>query len=95
MGSKQVKILKITATNKEIMVIAGLGEDGNKDGTQASFSQPMGICVENKENVLVTDAQVGAVKLITDARAAVQFLENLGNLYEAFSVHPKHKRQHT
>ena len=40
-----------------------------------------------KKNILVTDAQVGAVKLITDASS--------GKLYEAFSVHPKHKRQHT
>jgi hypothetical protein len=92
MGSRQVKI---ALTNKEIVLLAGLGEEGNNDGTQASFSQPMGICTENKKNILVTDAQVGAVKLITDAGSAVQFLENLGKLYEAFSVHPKHKRQHT
>lgn len=88
MGSRQVKI---ASTNKEILVLAGLGEEGNNDGTRASFSQPMGICVENKNNIFVTDAQVGAVKLITDAGSAVQFLENLGKLYEAFSVHPKHK----
>jgi hypothetical protein len=70
MGNKQVKIV---LTNQEILVIAGLGEDGN-DGTCALFSQPMGICVENKKNIIVTDAQVGAVKLITDAGSAVPFL---------------------
>jgi hypothetical protein len=88
MGSRQVKI----KTNKEIVLLAGLGEEGNNDGTEASFSQPMGICTENKKNILVTDAQLGAVKLITDASSAVKFLENLGKLYEAFSVHQKHKR---
>jgi len=41
---------------------------------------------------LLTDAQVGAVKLITDVGCAVKFLENLGKLYQAFSVHQKHKR---
>ena len=55
----------------------------------------MGICVENKRNIFVTDAQVGAIKLITDIRCAVKFLENLGKLYQAFSVHQKHKRLRT
>ena len=44
----------------------------------------MGICMENGKNIFITDAQVGAVKLITDVR-----------LYQAFSVHQKHKRTHT
>lgn len=36
----------------------------------------MGVCVENKKNIFVTDAQVGAVKLsvITDVGHAVKFL---------------------
>ena len=55
----------------------------------------MGICVENGKNIFITDAQVGAVKLITDVECAVKFLENLEKQYQAFSVHQKHKRTHT
>ena len=83
------------SVNRRVRIIAGLGEEGNDDGTCASFSQPMGICVENGKNIFVTDAHVEAVKLITDAGCAVKFLENLGKLYQAFSVHQKHKRTHT
>ena len=39
--------------------------------------------------------RVGAVKLITDVGCAVKFLKNLRKLYQAFSVHQKHKRTHT
>lgn len=50
-------------TSGNVQVIAGLGPEGNSDGTRVLFSQPMGVCVENKKNIFVTDAQVGAVKL--------------------------------
>ena len=63
-------------TSGNVQVIAGLGAEGNSDGTRVLFSQPMGVCVENKKNIFVTDAQVGAVKLpvITDVGHAVKFL---------------------
>ena len=64
-------------------------------GSRASFSQPMGICVENNKTILVTDAQLGAIKLITEINDVNLFLENLGKLYETFSVHLKHKRVNT
>ena len=60
-------------------------------GSRASFSQPMGICVENNKTILITDAQLGTIKLITEINDVNLFLENLGKLYEAFSVHLKHK----
>ena len=40
-------------------------------------------------------AQVGAIKLITQINDVNLFLENLGKLYEAFSVRLKHKRVNT
>lgn len=46
-------------TSGNIQVIAGLGAEGNSDGTRALFSQPMDVCVKNKKNIFVTDAQVG------------------------------------
>jgi len=56
----------------------------------------MSICVENGKNIFITDAQVGAIKLITDVGCAVKFMENLGlgKLYQAFSVHQKHASSH-
>ena len=42
-------------------IIAGTGETGNSDGSRASFSQPVGIYLENNKTILVTDAQVGAI----------------------------------
>lgn len=92
MGRRQIKKV---SSNGTIQIIAGSGEEGNNDGTRASFSQPMGICVENEKNIFITDAQVGAVKLIADVGCVVKFLENLGKLYQSFSVHQKHKRTHT
>ena len=66
------------------------------DGSRASFSQPVVICVENNKTFQVTDAQVGAIKLITEINYVNFFsLENLGKLYEAFFVHLKHKRVNT
>ena len=69
------------------MLIAGTGMEGNNDGTLASFSQPVEICVESKKTLLVTDAQTGSIKLITEICGAVTFLDSLGKLYHAFSVH--------
>ena len=56
------------------------------------FPSQWGIRVENNKTFQVTDAQVGAIKLITEINDVNLFLENLGKLYEAFSVHLKHKR---
>ena len=87
MGSRQVKS---STLNGEIKLIAGTGIEGNNDGTLESFSQPMGICVKSKKTLLVTDAQTGSIKLITEISGAVAFLDSLGKLYHAFSVHLKH-----
>ena len=57
MGSQQVKIASLDG---HVEIIAGTGETGNSDGSRASFSQPVGICVENNKTI-VTDAQVGAI----------------------------------
>ena len=56
MGSRQIKTV---LTSGNIQVMAGLGAEGNSDGTRALFSQPMDVCVKNKKNIFVTDAQVG------------------------------------
>ena len=49
------------SSNGTFQIIAGSGEEEKNDGTQDSFSQPMGICMENGKNILNTNAQVGEV----------------------------------
>ena len=92
---RQVKQIE---SNGAVTVIAGTGEEGNKNGSgsSASFGQPMGLCIEG-DNIFVTDGQIGAVKLVTTVTGTIQFLENLGKFYGAFSVHLKNKpaKRHT
>ena len=84
--------------NGTVTVIAGTGEEGNKNGSGsfAAFGQPMGLCTEG-DNIFLTDAQIGTVKLVTTVTGTIQFLENLGQFYGAFSVHLKNRstKRHT
>ena len=59
--------IKAKIPSQKVTVIAGTGSEGNSNGKaeNARFSQPMGICVECDKNIFVTDAQTGAVKLVT------------------------------
>ena len=70
-GSLQIKT-KIRG--EEAVVIAGTGKEGNSNGKadQATFAQPMGICVEHDKNIFITDAQTGSVKLITSIKGIVK-----------------------
>ena len=88
--SRQVKELRRCGT---VAVMAGTGEESNKNGSgsHAAFGQPMGVCTEGS-NVFVTDSQIGTVKLVTTIRGTVEFLENLGKFYRAFSVHFKRQQ---
>ena len=84
--------------NGTVTVIAGTGEEGNENdsGSCAAFGQPMGLCTEG-DNIFLTNAQIGTVKLVTTVAGTIQFLENLGKFYGAFSVHPKNRlsKRHT
>ena len=74
-------------------VIAGTGEESNKNGSgsHSAFGQPMGVCTEGA-SIFVTDGQIGTIKLVTNLEGTIEFLENLGTLYRAFSVHHKHQQ---
>ena len=75
-----------------VKVIAGTGEESHKNGSgrHSAFGQPMGVCTEGA-SIFVTDGQIGTIKLVTKLEGTNKFLQNLGNLYRAFSVH--HKQQ--
>lgn len=84
--------------NGTVTVIAGTGEEENENGYGrcAAFGQPMGLCTEG-DNIFLTDAQIGTVKLVTTVTGTIQFLENLGKFYGAFSVDLKNRptKRHT
>lgn len=48
--------------------------------------------VECDKIIFLTDAQTGAVKVLTTIEGTVEFLRHLGLLYKAFSIHLKHKK---
>lgn len=89
-GSFQVKYLR---HDGRVELIAGNGQEGNREGKaeNSSFGQLMGVCTENERNVFITDSQTGCVKIITTITGTVRFLQELGKLYAAFSVHLKHQ----
>ena len=68
------RCVKLVGRNGAAMVIAGIGEEGNKNGSgsHAAFGEPMGVCTEG-DNILLTDAQVGTVKLVTTVTGTVEF----------------------
>ena len=86
--------IKAKIHSQKVTVVAGTGSEGNSNGKaeSASFCQPMGICVECDKNIFVTDAQTGAVKVLTTIEGTVEFLRYLGLLYKTFSIHLKHKK---
>ena len=88
--SRQLKIIQSGGAAK---VIAGTGEESNKNGSgsHSAFGQPMGVCAEGA-SIFVTDGQIGTIELVTNLEGTIEFLENLGKLYRAFSVHHKHQQ---
>ena len=86
------RCVKQLGRNVAVMITASTREEGNKNGSgsHAAFGQPMGVCTKG-DNIFVTDAQIGTVKLVTAVTGTVQFLDNLGKFYGAFSIHIKNR----
>lgn len=82
------------ATGEQVIIVAGTGKEGTSNGksTGASCSTPMGVCVEEDNNIFVTDAkQVPLSLIITPIKGTIGFLKRRGSLCKAFSVHLKHQ----
>ena len=62
--------------NDTVELLAGTGLEGNNSGPaeKATFSQPMGVCIEYGTNIYVTDAQCGCMKRITTVQNSIVFL---------------------
>ena len=89
---------KVAFTDQARRQVVHLDRNGNSNdsGSFAAFCQPMGLCTEG-DNIFLTDAQIGTVKLVTIITGTIQFLENRGKFYGAFSVHLKNTstKRHT
>ena len=66
-------------------------EEGIVDGPikTCRFKQPMGICTEFDSVVYVCDAQANSLMVCTEVKQCSLFLNAMGSLYNAFSVHNK------
>ena len=74
-----------------VQIFAGTKVEGSQDGPvlECQFKQPTGICVEFDSVVYVCDAQSNSLKIITPLSETARFLNSVGKLYNAFSVHKK------
>ena len=78
--------------NVEVKVFAGCKrEEGSVDGKvqDCQFRQPMGICTESESVIYTCDAQTNSIKTTTKMVECVKFLNSVGQLFDAFSIHCK------
>ena len=87
------KRASVWKTNGEVEVFAGCerAEDGSADGTvkDCRFQQPMGLCTESEIVIYIGDAQTNSIKICTKMVECDEFLNSIGQLYDAFSIHCK------
>ena len=64
----------------------------DRDGLakHAEFYQPAGLCVEFDHVVYVCDARTSCIKVFTTLTETATFLDAVGKIYKAFSIHDKH-----
>ena len=90
------RILRWIKNQGRIEVFAGTGSEGNRDGLarRAEFYQPAGLCVEFDHVVYVCDARTSCIKVFTTLTETATFLDAVGKIYKAFSIHEKHAQYH-
>ena len=69
----------------------GSGDEGNNDSCakKCKLFQPTGLALESDNAIYVVEFQSYCVKIFTTLGKTGKFLETIGNLYKAFSVHEK------
>ena len=83
------KVKEFDTVSKQVITVAGSGQSKSIDGcpSTASFAQPTGVCCEkNTSSVFVGDSSSGRVRLITSAKALIQYLQNLWLFLSAFNL---------
>ena len=70
---------------------AGSGVAGVQDGpvSTCKLNQPVSIAVENGGVIYVCDSQTSSIKIITKLEQTALFLQSIGRIFEAFSIHTK------
>lgn len=93
-NQKRASVWKIK-TDEEVELFAGSErKEGNDDGKvkDCRFQQPIGICTESESVIYICDgrdAQTNSIKICTKMVECTEFLNSIGQLYDAFSVHCK------
>ena len=59
--------------------------------SRTEFYQPVSLCIEFDHVVYVCDVQTNCIKILTSLKQTAEFLNALGKIYKAFSVHEKHQ----
>ena len=83
--------------SSQITTFAGGCESGSRDGTAqfARFYELSAISVEFDHVVYLSDYATGSIRMITTLKNTSSFLEAVGKLATAFSVHEKHQNYDT
>ena len=79
-----------TKTNGEVEVFAGWErEEGNVYGKvkDCRFQQPMELFTESESIIYICDAQTNSLKICTKMVECAEFLNSIGQLYDAFSIY--------
>ena len=83
------KVKEFDTVSKQVTTVAGSGQSESRDGcpSTAPFAQPTGVCCEkNTSSVFVVDSSSGRIRLITSAKALIQYLQNLWLFLSAFNL---------
>ena len=91
-GNQNRAALCTIKNNGEVEVFACCErKEGTVDGKvqDCQFRQPMGICTESESVIYACDAQANSIKTCTKMVECVKFLNSVGQLFDAFSIHCK------
>ena len=71
--------------------LIGTGKEGNEDGRalKCKLFQPTGLCAEFDNVLYVSDYQAATLKVFSTMSNTGVYLNAIGNLFKAFSVHGK------
>lgn len=79
-------------TDGQVEVFTGCKrEEGSVDGKgkECRFRQLMGICTKSDSVIYICDAQTNSIKICTKMVECAEFLNSIGQLFDAFSNHSR------
>ncbi|VDI76963.1 Hypothetical predicted protein [Mytilus galloprovincialis] len=82
---KKIKLLSGMHRSNTLTDYAGVGKTGHRDGVEAEFQQPAGLCTE-QGTIFVTDIAAGSVRMVISSSPLVKFLEFLNMFHKAIGV---------